>query len=155
MGPWPVDRFCFGRLWPWSRVQSRDHFHGLVYLVNHDYCRSQVDKLVSVLRMQFIRLVRALAMPFSRDRLWSQLIDYVFVQWVVYWKFYWFITSHLFNNFFRVNNSWLAMPWDHDRSTVSCFGRLRPWPRVQNRYQSTPNIRKSINWCHSVRAHYC
>ena len=27
MGPWPVDRFCFGRLWLWSRVQSRDNPH--------------------------------------------------------------------------------------------------------------------------------
>ena len=25
MGPWSVDRFCFGRLWSWSRVQSRDN----------------------------------------------------------------------------------------------------------------------------------
>ena len=27
MGPWPVDRFCFGRLWLWSRVQSRANPH--------------------------------------------------------------------------------------------------------------------------------
>ena len=27
MGPWPVDRFCFGRLWSWSRVQSRENPH--------------------------------------------------------------------------------------------------------------------------------
>ena len=37
-----------------------------------------------------------------------------------------FITSHLFNNYiFWVNHSWLAMPWDYDRSTISCFGQLR------------------------------
>ena len=27
MGPWPVDRFCLGRLWSWSRVQSREKPH--------------------------------------------------------------------------------------------------------------------------------
>ena len=27
MGPWPVDRFCLGRLWLWSRVQSRENPH--------------------------------------------------------------------------------------------------------------------------------
>ena len=27
MGPWPVDRFCFDRLWSWSREQSRDNPH--------------------------------------------------------------------------------------------------------------------------------
>ena len=49
----------------------------------------------------------------------SWLTAYVYVQWVVSWKFIGVVMPHHFGNYiFGVNNFLLTSPWGHDQSTV-------------------------------------